>query len=308
MRSLSSLALVTAALAYAVIVIGFIVRITGSGMGCGPDWPLCNGRVIPYFTGPDVVIEWTHRVTVLTLVPLTIAVVAQAMRIRHRPGGSGRGGTLGPAALVLGLLVIQSLLGRQAVRVELEAVTVILHLAFALILLAALIVVAVRAREHARDWAAPRPAALDPKTRWAVAGAVTLGGLVVLLGGMTANLGASWACLGFPLCSGQWWPAEQGSGLAHIHWTHRLLAYGLLPYLLWMAVMITRHTPHRRVTRLAWFAFGLATIQGAAGAVMVLSMIPMSWRILHAALGTGVWAALVWLGAVALARKGVARL
>ena len=40
---MASATLLTALMA---VVMGGIVRVTGSGLGC-PDWPLCHGRIIP---------------------------------------------------------------------------------------------------------------------------------------------------------------------------------------------------------------------------------------------------------------------
>ncbi len=52
-------------LAYTVFVIvwGAFVRATGSGAGCGSDWPLCHGEVVPMAPSTEKLIEFTHRVT-----------------------------------------------------------------------------------------------------------------------------------------------------------------------------------------------------------------------------------------------------
>ena len=47
-------------LAFGLIVLGGVVRITGSGMGCGDHWPLCNGEWFPPLDLPTM-IEIGHR-------------------------------------------------------------------------------------------------------------------------------------------------------------------------------------------------------------------------------------------------------
>lgn len=56
------LALLTAVLGYVAIVLGGWVTTSGSGFGCGNNWPDCNGSYLPVF-GPDAaaLIESTHR-------------------------------------------------------------------------------------------------------------------------------------------------------------------------------------------------------------------------------------------------------
>ncbi len=41
-RRFTRLAWTAAAFTYLLIILGAIVRITGSGMGCGEHWPLCR--------------------------------------------------------------------------------------------------------------------------------------------------------------------------------------------------------------------------------------------------------------------------
>jgi len=105
----------------------------------------------------------------------------------------------------------------------------------------------------------------------------------VLLGALTANLGAASACLGFPLCNGQVIPA--GNSLQHVHWVHRLLAYTLFGYVWWWTL--------RTRTRGAWLVTALVSLQVAVAAAMVLLALPPPLQAAHVAVGTAVWAGLV---------------
>lgn len=292
MKSLRLAAFVTAGFAYAVIVIGFIVRITGSGMGCGDHWPACNGRLIPVFDSPEVAIEFGHRLAVLGLGIMAVTVAGLALAGRQEPGAGGRGGTVRPSLLVVALLVAQSVLGAVTVKLELPPHTVILHLGTGLTLLATLVVLGLRAGVLAGVTA--KPAGLT-RGRGGIVGAVVLGAIVVLLGGMTATTGAASACTGFPLCSGQFWPTGGSGGLAHIHWTHRLLAYALFLHLLGVAAGLRRKGASGAILTAGWVVFGLTAAQIVAGAAMVLSYLPPVLRGVHAALGTAVWVGLVYL-------------
>lgn len=46
-----------------VILLGALVRATGSGAGCGSHWPLCNGEFVPKQAGDKTWVEYMHRVT-----------------------------------------------------------------------------------------------------------------------------------------------------------------------------------------------------------------------------------------------------
>jgi heme A synthase len=301
MKSLRILAFVTAGFAYAVIVLGFVVRISGSGMGCGDDWPTCNGQLIPSFDSAEVIIEFGHRLAVLGLSLLVVATAALALLKRAVPGASGRGGPVRPAVLAVGLLLVQSTLGALAVKLELPPHTVVLHLGTGLGLLATLFLVGMRA--GVADGSIEGPAGLV-RGRGGVIGALVLGTLVVLMGGMTATTGAFSSCLGFPLCNGQIWPSGGSGGLQHIHWTHRLLAYGLFFHLIGVALGLRRKGASRRILSGAWLALSLGVAQVAAGAAMVLTYLPPLLRGVHAVLGTAVWLALVYLAWVTSSASG----
>ncbi len=282
------LAIITAALAYVLIVLGGVVRITGSGLGCGADWPLCNGRLIPPLDDVRTLIEYAHRLVAALLSVLVVGLALLAVLKRSQPGISGRGNPLRAALLALLLLITQVLLGAVTVWLELPAWVVILHLGAALALLATLVVLALRSR--------PEPLGFSSGRRLgkATLAAGVLVALTLLLGGLTANLGAGPACQGFPLCSGQIWPSGEESGLAHVHWIHRLAAYALLLHLLGLALTAHRTSVSRPLRLAIWAAAGLGASQVAVAVVMVLAGLPPLWRVAHVAVGSALWVALVY--------------
>ena len=281
-RRFARLAWLAATCTYLLIILGAIVRITGSGLGCGEHWPLCNGRLLPPLDLPTV-IEYGHRLAAAAVSVLVAALAACAWWLRHRPPPPStalhRPG-LG-AYVALGLLIVQVLLGAVTVKLQLPPWTVILHLGTAMLLLATLLVVAKRATPT--PGASPgntHPSA--PPSRAGLA-ALVLGFVTVLVGALTANLGAASACLGFPLCNGEFIPA--GNYLQHVHWTHRLLAFALFGYSLWWAVRSRR--------RGAWWVVALVALQITVAAAMVLLTLPRALQAAHVAVGAAVWAGLV---------------
>ena len=108
-RLLRRLAWSGSGLALCLIVLGAVVRISGSGLGCGEHWPRCNGRWFPPLDLPTL-IEIGHRwaAALVSLVVLAVAAVAWA---RHRREPALRG----PATLAAVLLVVQVLLGAVTV-------------------------------------------------------------------------------------------------------------------------------------------------------------------------------------------------
>lgn len=285
MRRFHLLALVAAGSAFALIILGGIVRITGSGMGCGDDWPLCNGQLIPPMDLPTL-IEWSHRM-VAAAVSLLVAGLAA---IAWKPGRGAEWSSLRRLSLMAVLLLIaQILLGAVTVWLELPPTSVILHLGTAMLLLSALLVLGLR------SGASPRRRA-DAPDRFAKIGwlAATYSFVVVLFGALVANLDAAPACQGFPLCNGSLWPAM--NSLIAVHWSHRLLAYGLLAVALFLPTMARRYRPaDPAVRRVAWLAAGVVVAQTVIAAAMVLGGLPGELRALHVAFGSAAFAAFVLL-------------
>ena len=139
---------------FVLIVVGSVVRTTGSGLAC-PDWPLCQGRLIPPFE-PHVMIEWLHR-TLALLVSVMLAATAGFVFLRPRLRAH-LGGLVG---LALVLLMVQVLLGALTVWKLLQAQVVASHLAVALLLFSTLLTVAL-ITESRTDAPAPDPGSDRP--------------------------------------------------------------------------------------------------------------------------------------------------
>jgi heme a synthase len=137
------LTLVALALLWVIVPSGAVVRLTASGLGC-PDWPLCDGGVVPAQAG-HAAIEYSNRV--LSGIVMAVAVLTWLVA-RRMPGA--------PAALrrLSGAIAVAT-----ALQVPLGAVTVLTglhplaggsHLLLSMIALACGTVLALRARDWSR--------------------------------------------------------------------------------------------------------------------------------------------------------------
>ena len=289
LQRLSRAAWVAALATFLLIVLGGIVRVTGSGLGCGDDWPLCNGRLIPPMN-LETFIEYAHRLAAIAVSILVVLVPLLAWKGRHEGERWSLLRRLGLTGVAL--LGAQVLLGAITVWLELPPTSVVLHLGTAMLLLATLIVTALEA-------GSARMRSADGFSRMCLL-AATWSFLVVLAGGLVANLEAAMACQGFPLCNGEWMPAGDNIRI-HIHWGHRLLAYILAGWVAWLVFTVRIRRPSdRAVRKAAWWALALTVAQIAVAAGMVLMSVPAGFRMSHVALGTAVFASLVvlaWLTA-----------
>lgn len=272
--------------AFTHLVFGAIVRISGSGMGCGDHWPLCYGHLIPPMNRPDLVVEWTHRLLASILVLTVVAFAVTAWRGRHASAVGGRGGVLRASLLALGAVLTAALLGAVTVWLGNPPYATVAHWLVAMTLFATLGAASMRA--GGLGGAAARVEHASGRVARAAYAAAGLAFLTVALGGLTAKLpSAAIACRSFPLCGRD---ASAGAEAVHVQLTHRVLAFLLLLHLIGVVAGLARRPEESRaVARAASIALGLVLLQLAVAASMVLLTLPPVLRSLHEAVGVSVW-------------------
>jgi len=283
------LAVATAVATYLLIVWGGIVRVTGSGNGCGTtdQWPLCHGSLLPAWQ-INTLIEFTHR-WIASICTLLVIVLTACAWIWYRHQRRIRIG----ATVAAALFVVQIALGALAVEFNLPGGVVMIHLANALLLFAVLIYVAVVATTVGRAPQASKlvsDAIASVKAPVIVAVVVTY--VVAMSGAFVVETSSGAGCNSWPLCgSGFSLPTGQAGT---INAAHRLVALVVVLLLGGLMAVILRRRRGERSVRIGVMSVNLLLIlQVAAGALVVELGLPAWARGLHLALASLLWGTVV---------------
>jgi heme A synthase len=269
-----------------VIVLGALVRATGSGAGCGRSWPTCDGQIVPELEGATT-IEYAHRlvsgIALLLVLALAIAVWRSVPK-----GGSARLG----AGLSLVAIVGEALIGAMIVLAEwvaddtsvARAVSVPLHLVNTLFLLAALSLTIFWLGDGRR---------LDFRRDRVVTRTVVLGGLALVALAATGAVTALADTL-FPKTSGADISGESHF-LTDLRIVHPVLAVTVATIGWWLSSRRT-DPPGPWGRRL----FALVAAMMVSGLLNVALGVPVWMQLVHLALADALWVAYVFASAGAL--------
>jgi heme A synthase len=309
LRRFRRLADLTAVVTFLLIIVGGVVRVSDSGLGCGPGgsgtegWPLCGGDVIPLVGDENRLIEFSHRLLATVVVALIALLCWRAYQdLRERNSWAFRG------SIVAGVLVlIQAGLGGLTVEHSLEDELVAAHLGTAMVLMALLLWLGAKARSEA-------PATDPPARRTEVRGlkpfatvSVVLLLAAIVAGGYMAGTeeegvagvsgaGAHLACgKEFPECGDGKFLPFGNNRLTDIHLTHRALVY-----LATIAIVTMLGVAYARGSRDRWLAAAALLLVGQLllGALNV-------WLEKHAVLVVAhlTTATLLWIAVVEIAYR-----
>ena len=286
MTRFQKLAAATVVTAILLVTIGVIVRVTGSGLGC-PDWPLCNGRIIPALDDAKAWIEWVHR-TVAVIIGFEVIGLAVLAFLDHRD----RRVLLGATVVAVVLVGFQAWLGRETVRLGNSGESVTAHLASAMALVGLLVWIL------ARSLYGPRLTGTGSQ-RFTLIAAFGAGSVfALLLFGSHVTATSQWYVFpDWPLMNGSVFPVLTDANSAQV--LHRWIA--VIVGLIVAAVLLAawRTQPRTRpIVRLAVLAAALFPVQAIVGGLQILTGLSGWTQTLHLALGAVIWALLVALVSV----------
>jgi cytochrome c oxidase assembly protein subunit 15 len=280
MNSFRRLAVASTVATLALVTVGGLVRATKSGLGCGTDWPHCSGKLLPSLEQRAQMIEFSHRAVAGIVIVLIGALATWAlMRYRDQPR------ILWPSVSAFGLVLFQAVLGAVVVKLELEALSVVLHLATALSLVALLIYLDVGLYPGTAE---DRPAIKRSST--IAAGSVFL---LLLVGSYVSGSHAGFVFSDWPLMNGKLIPDLSIEPQA-IHFLHRALAgvVGVIVFAAMIGVMRNDDAGSTTV-HLAQTAAGLFVVEVLIGAANVWTHLNAAFVTLHLAIGASIWACLI---------------
>lgn len=269
-----------------VILLGALVRATGSGAGCGTSWPTCDGRIIPVLEG-DTAIEFTHRAASGVALALVFLLAALVWRGTSKGHPARTGVVLSVVAIVgealIGAMIVLSEWVAEDASVA-RAVSVPLHLVNTLLLLASLSLTIFWLSGGGR---------LDFRGNKAVTRAVVVGGVALLLIAATGAVTALADTL-FPKGSGADITAEEHF-LTRLRIVHPVLAVLAASIGWWVSSKSSRG---RGVAAVALpVLIGLMLLSG----VLNVSLgVPTWMQLVHLALADALWVAYVFVSADAL--------
>lgn len=267
-----------------IMMTGAAVRLSQSGLGC-PDWPACTAHSIVAggTSGATLVHRWIEFGNrLLTGAILVVSVIVAVAAWRFSPGGGRRRdlvllGFLQPAGIVA-----QAVIGGVVVLTGLDPVWVSVHFMLSVALLAASVVLYVRATEGT----APARSLVRRDLRLLAAAVVAVVAVMLAAGTVVTGTGP---LAGEPGVARYHLPLE---GVTQLHADIGWLITGLV---LALVAGLRFSDPPPRAMRLGWALLGLILVQGSIGYIQYFTGLPAGLVWVHV-----VGAVLIWITALRL--------
>ncbi|KOO49408.1 COX15/CtaA family protein [Viridibacillus arvi] len=263
-----------------ILLGGALVTKTDSGMGCGRNWPDCNGSLIPKEITTEVLIEFSHRVVTGAVSFLILILTVWSWRVL---GHIREVKFLSFMALFF--LIAQALIGAAQVLWGQGDFILALHFGISLISFAAVLLLTLIIFEVDQKFDADKVIIGNTLKRHTI-GVTIYSYLVVYTGALVRHTNASLICPDWPLCNNK----DIGLPANFYEWVqmgHRFAAGLIFVWILFIAIHAIKHYKEQRVLYWGWIiALIIVSLQVLAGMAVVLSRLNILLALLHSLLIT----------------------
>lgn len=267
---------------FLVVLNGALVTKTESGLGCGNEWPLCNGKFVPAYTIESMV-EYSHRAVTGIVGLMVLAVFVLVWRHMKEK----RDAFLYASSILL-FTVVQAIMGALAVVYTQNPPVMALHFGFSLLAFASSFLLAAAMRRYAKEQAdSPRvyPRAVTDTYRYSIWLTLLYTYIVVYVGAFVRHTDSSGGCMGWPLCNGQVIPELSGGTL--IVFMHRVAALLLFILVAWIAhVAYHSYKDIPEIRSCGVWTLVLCVGQVLSGALVVFTISSENWLLFTSLLHT----------------------
>ena len=275
-RSLKWLAVATTIGMILVLLGGALVTKTGSGMGCGRSWPLCNGEFMPSDITPELIIELAHR-----LVSGSVGIMVLILSIWTWKAIGHIRETKFLSFLSFFFLVLQGLIGAAAVKWGQSDFVLALHFGISLISFAAVFLLTLLIFEIDKKFEADK-LIIDKRMSFHIISISIYSYLVIYTGALVRHTDSSLVCRDWPLCINDS-PALPSNLFEWVQMGHRAAAGVIFIWIGYVAYLAIKKYRHQKVIYWGWIsAFTLVSLQVLSGALIIFTRLNLYIALMHA--------------------------
>ncbi|MED1469669.1 heme A synthase [Bacillus salipaludis] len=275
-RSLKWLAVATTIGMILVLLGGALVTKTGSGMGCGKSWPLCEDKFVPSDITPELIIELAHRlvsgaegIMVLILSIWTWKVIGHIRETKFL------------SFLSFFFLLLQGLIGAAAVMWGQSSFVLALHFGISLVSFAAVFLLTLLIYEIDKKFDADK-LFIDKRMGFHIVGVSIYSYLVIYTGALVRHTKSSLVCRDWPLCLNDA-PSLPTNIYEWVQMGHRTAAALIFIWIAYVTYLAIRNYKDQKVLYWGWIiSFCLVCLQVIAGALIIFSRLNLYIALLHA--------------------------
>lgn len=259
-----------------ILIGGALVTKTDSGLGCGRNWPDCNGSLIPKEITAEVLIEFSHRFVTGAVSILIVALVAWTWKAL---GHIREVKFLGFMAVFF--LVAQALIGAAQVLWGQGDFILALHFGISLISFSAVLLLSLIVFEVDRKFDADK-VFIAPKLKWNIIGVTLYSYIVVYTGALVRHTDSSLVCPDWPLCRNDQPFAIPYNMYEWVQMGHRFAVLLIVIWIAYITLHVVKQYKNQAVLYYGWIlASVIVILQVLAGMFVVLTKLNLIISLLH---------------------------